>query len=692
MKPFKTATIKALTVLATLLLGLSPRSEAQFSPGPNPVTGAETSPRTLSSGTGTVDAGGSITLSGNTVAVVISGTSNLVNNGTIQQTGSGRAINNSANNSVLTITNNAGGTISSVSSDAIRIATANSSIALTNSGSITVSAGGQALDFAAITTAANSINNQVGGLISAVGEDAVRPGTNGSIINAGTIQSSGNGDGVDIRTKTGIEVTNAVSGVIKGRHGIATDGAATASTITVNNSGSIEALNGSGLNIDGANSVATVNNLLGAVIKGGVLSSATDGDGDGVDVDGSVVLTNAGDILGLGAKGLGSDSSPNNAEAISIGGGTVINTVTGQIIGSTLATDAPNGDFTRAGNGILVDNSSGGNAHAAASVENSGLIQGKTGFGIKIVGTFDDSITNNASGAIRGAGGTGSGAAVQTGGGNDTITNAGIITRDSGGTDVAIDAGDGNDTITISGGSAAVNGHMDGGTGTGDVLNLNIGTGGTFTYSGTLTNVETVNINSGTTTLTGAGSLGTANIVFGGGTLDISGISGSTYTLASTQALTGSATLNATGKTLVAGGILAPDNSPSTITVTGNFSLAATTVSNFEINGTTTGLYDFVDVNGIFTQDGTLHLTTGYSALLGDTVQLFDATSFQGSFDTITGTALGGGLSWDITNLATTGSITVIPEPSSLALILLSLGAVRFFRRRKSTAETNLCL
>ncbi len=55
------------------------------------------------------------------------------------------------------------GNITAVSSDAIRINTANSSIAITNNGTISVSAGGEAIDLNAITTASNTITNQSGG-------------------------------------------------------------------------------------------------------------------------------------------------------------------------------------------------------------------------------------------------------------------------------------------------------------------------------------------------------------------------------------------------------------------------------------------------------------------------------------------------------------------------------------------------
>lgn len=488
--------ILAGLIAATLLITIKP-AFAQFSPGGATIS-TSVGAQTLSSGTGTVTSSGTISVSGSTVGVTVSGTSTLNNDGTIQNTSSGRAINNSANNSNLTINNT--GLISSGSSDAIRIDTANSAISLTNSGTIRVINGGQAIDWAAITTASNTLNNLAGGQITAVGEDAVRPGQNGIIINAGTISATvapaadpAGADGIDLRIGKTVTVTN--TGTISGRHGIATDGANTGpSSLTVHNdAGTIFAINGSGLNVDGVatNVVANVTNAFGATIKGGVMAAADEADGDGIDVDGVLTLTNSGDVLGLGAKGAG-----NNAEGIAAGGGTIINTATGRIIGSTLAADAPNSDTSKAGNGILIDNSDGGNAVAATTITNSGLIEGKSGFGVRIIGNFDDSITNNAGGTIRGAGAT---TAVQTGSGNDTVTNRGSIIGLGGS---AVDLEGGDDTLKIEGNLANIQGSISGGSGT-NTLELDLGAGNNFAYAGSISNFSTVHAKSGTTTLSG---------------------------------------------------------------------------------------------------------------------------------------------------------------------------------------------
>lgn len=489
---------------------------AQFSPGPNPITGT-VGAQSLSSGTGTIDSGGRISITTNGVALTMTGTSALLNNGTIQTTGTGRAIDSNSGSANLTVTNN--GLIRSNVTDAFRVNT-NSAVALINSGIIEVLDGGQAIDWAAITSKSNTLTNLAGGVIRAVAEDAVRPGTNGVIVNAGTIAatptnvaSPSGSDGIDVRTFTGIQVTN--SGTITGRHGIATDGGNSGpSTITVTNNtgGVIAALNGSGLNIDGvaANVTANVVNQFGAVFRGGVLSAATDADGDGIDVDGVLTLANAGDILGLGAKG------NNNAEGIAAGGGTIVNYASGRIVGSSLAADAPLGDSARAGNGILIDNSNGGSAVAATTIVNSGLIEGKTGFAIRIVGTHADSITNEAGGIFRGAVG---GAAIQTGGGADTVINRGAIVGSSGS---AIDLQDGDDHLKIEGAAASVSGDISGGAGA-NTLTVEAGAGNSFAYAGAIANFDTVEVRSGEVTLSGASSY-TGTTVLTGGTLKLDGV------------------------------------------------------------------------------------------------------------------------------------------------------------------------
>lgn len=491
--------------------------------------------KTLAAGdTGTVQATGTLSVSGGTNTITLSatsGTTTISNSGSILQTGNGRTIrNNTSGTPAFSITNTSTGLIQSANGDTLRADIAGSSWTVNNSGTIKslnpALAGSQAIDFDAVTAGTVSITNTSTGLIQAYAADAIRPGANATVSNAGTIQAllysldtSPSSDGIDTQKNSGVQVTN--TGTISGRHGI-TGGDATlatyAITVTNNAGGVISGVNGSGINIDGiyATVGATVTNAFGATIKGGVGATFANGDGDGVDVDGVLSLNNSGDILGYGAKGLGSDGGQNNPEAIAIGGGTVTNTATGRIIASSLAADAPDGDASRESTGILVDNSSGGNAVAATTITNSGLIQGRTGSAIRMISTFANTVTNYASGIIRGAG---SRAAIETGNGSDTINTAGTIIGDNG---LAIDMQGGNNTLNVTGGS--ISGDVSGGVGGTNVLAVDLGTGNAFAYAGSLSHFATVRILSGTTTLSGASTYtGTTRVSGGRLVLDGSG-------------------------------------------------------------------------------------------------------------------------------------------------------------------------
>jgi hypothetical protein len=647
--------IKLLTLVAASFTLASP-ALAQFNPGPNPVTGAEVGQRTLAGGAGHVTGTGSITTAGSAVTVLISGVGTvLTNDGTIQQTGTGRAIDNTVNNSSLTILNN--GTIQSVTTDAVRVNTANTSITLTNSGTIRVTGGGQAIDWAAISTGANTLNNLVTGVITAVGEDAVRPGTNGIVNNAGTIAATPTGgaspsgsDGIDLRTFSGIQITN--SGTITGRHGIATDGSnAGPSTVTVTNQtgGLIAAINGSGINIDGVSQFVTANviNAFGATIQGGALAGATESDGDGIDVDGVLTLDNAGRVLGLGARG-----GANNAEGLAAGGGTIINRSTGQIVGSTLAADAPNGDPTRAGHGILIDDSNGGAAVAVTTVLNAGLIEGKTGFAIKMIGNHDDTIVNDAGGTIRGAG---TGAAVQTGGGVDRVTNRGAIISTIGN---AIDLEAGDDVLTIAGGSASVVGNISGGAGL-NTLVIDPGTGNTFEYANKISLFGTVEILSGEVILSGDSDYtGTTRVSGGRFTLDDADLlswdssldlNGGTFHIANAAGVNGQ-TFNAFS--LSQHSIIELDFSALTFSALGGI-MAGRTLTIFDYFAPTSYALRFA---------GDLSANADFLALV-------NATTIDGIAATF---VVGNGFT----------DVLPAPEPGTVGLLALGIGALIVVRRR----------
>ena len=191
-------------------------------------------------------------------------------------------------------------------------------------------------------------------------------------------------------------------------------------------------------------------------------------------------------------------------------------------------------------------------------------------------------------------------------------------------------------------------------------------------------------ITAGTLFLSGGGDLGSSNLVLNGGILNITAITGASYTMANT--ISGNGTIVTTGKDFVAQGTIAPGASFGEINVTGNFTFDSTAIANFEIGGTGAGFFDELLATGLLTYNGTLNLTTSYAAANGDTVKLFHGSSYSGVFSSITGTDLGGGLSWDTSQLAVDGTITVVPEPATSLLLAGAAGMFFLLRRRRRSS------
>ena len=328
-------------------------------------------------------------------------------------------------------TNRVGGTLQSAN-DALRVTTATAgsdtsanpvftgTVTIDNYGSIkTVGAGsGQALDFNDINATALGhvhITNESTGLMQAADADAIRGSRFATIDNYGQIvaknfnaASSGN-DGIDFQANDGGVVNNYAGGSITGaRHGITGK-----APITIDNAGTITGQLGSGVNLDTASTTTTtIHNDHGGLIVG---NAAGTSDGDGIDVDGLITLENHGTIQAFGTWTGGL------SESVTVGGGTIDNYTDGTIYSIQRA--------------ITVDDSNGGNAFAATTIYNEGLIQGDNGEAISITDTYADTLTNK--GTITGS--------TALGGGDD------VINLYTGSTTGTIDGGDGSDTLNLLG-------------------------------------------------------------------------------------------------------------------------------------------------------------------------------------------------------------------------------------------------
>ncbi|WP_075090297.1 hypothetical protein [Verrucomicrobium spinosum] len=336
-----------------------------------------------------------------------------------------------------------------------------------------------------------------------------------------------------------------------------------------------------------------------------------------MDVDGTVTLINYGAIRGVNAGGL-NDGSLNNSEGVSIGGGTIVNHVGAEITGEN------NAATPSVGNGILVDDSNGSNAFAATSITNSGLIQGKSGFGIKIIGTFADTLINNATGLIKGAGDV---TTVQMGGGADLMTNRGTVISMSGN---AIDLGEGDDSLFILGGEAAIVGDVHGGTGA-NTLVINPGAGGRFVFNHSFYDFQNAQFQGGTTVLNGTSFLaGTTSVT--GGSLLVNGNLMTPQVNVSRGALLG-------GNGYISGnvhnaGTVSPGNSIGHLTIGGNYTQTSGGTLLIEVAGP--GRYDRLTVHGTAHLDGTLRIAAlNKHVSFGDQYPFLHAGKITGRFDRI---------------------------------------------------------
>jgi len=140
------------------------------------------------------------------------------------------------------------------------------------------------------------------------------------------------------------------------------------------------------------------------------------------------------------------------------------------------------------------------------------------------------------------------------------------------------------------------------------------------------------------------------------------------------------------GGTVYIEGDLRPGHSPAAVSFEGDLVLGSGAHLVAELAGTTPAAqYDQVSVGGLASLDGTLDvvLLGGFTPVYGESFDIFNFANLDGSFDAVNLPALDGGLAWDASGLYNTGSIQVMPEPATLALVGLGLAASLLRRRRR---------
>ncbi|MGE0667841.1 MAG: autotransporter domain-containing protein [Sphingomonadales bacterium] len=479
----------------------------------------------------------------------------------------------------------------------------------------------------------NMVINEAGATITAHNAGiatALPDGTGNTIINEGTIDALSLVDPADFGFGTGI---------------LAGD-----DNFIENRTGAVIHANASGINA-GAGSMVT--NQAGATINAvtnGIAIGSFDGTGGTAVNDGEINIS-GGTFGGTGFLIWDGVTATNNGTINSAASGFYVNSGVGSVLVNNGEINAGTNGFdlfagstvTNGADGVV--NATGGvgsDAIAAFGADNVIINEGELlstgGNGIGIYAVGPTSIDN--AGRIEGGA-----AAIQGGGGVETITNMGVIVGD-----VLLDGGD--DIVSLGEGSV-VTGGLDGGGGTDSVTST-----GASAFEGSITAVEALTVEGGTLSLSLTAPSDVTATAVNGGRLELEG------TLATGAATSGSGVLAGNGVIdgdLVNGGATAPGSSIGTLTITGDFTQTADGLLQIEFGPT--GQTDLLDIGGAAVLDGTLDYY-----LVDNGVEVGDIFTFLTAGDGVTGT-------FSLANnaLGAVGNFDVVYGDFDVSLTVLSL-------------------
>ncbi len=630
-----------------------------------------------------LNGGGTIKPDGGTIVL----SNAVINNGTIDATSGQLQLNGATigqqNSQPLAVRNGPGGGI------------------VNTGGSSTVLVGGYNVTF----------ENAAGGVIDAQAGTLTLNGGTGSTgpSNGGTIKASSGGTLV-LQNRWGnvgsvvadaggtVTLNNAVigsGGTITVNPGATLSATGTSGSITGINlvqNGTFTVTPGGRLDVAGAAGMAYTQGAGAQTVLDGVLRST----GGNLSISGGTVTVNSGG--GLAGNGTGSVTT--NA-TVMVNSGGQINAPTYTLSGGTLtisgtatATTQFNqnaGAITINSGGALTAQGSFSQAAGASIAVNGTMTVGSATGGTRIF-TQSGDVTVGSGGVanIRTYNQTG-GALVVDG----RLTTNGPFTQ-SGGT-ATVNGTLNPITATHSGGDLTVNGTLSTTSGSGTVSFTQSGGNLSVAGTGSLYASRGYTQSGGYADIDGRLSVGTyGSIAINGGVLEGSGTLAGSVTVANGGRLQGTPTING-ALTIGNGGTLAIGNSPGIENVTGNYTQAAGSTWEVEIQGIDPGLgYDQLNVTGNVTLAGILRMILGYDPVMPSNYQILTYTgTLSGDWTQIllvdtAGVNYAG--PWHLNRTAGAISLQLdnpVPEPGTLGLLGLALVGLGVVMRRRQRVCLN---
>ncbi len=209
---------------------------------------------------------------------------------------------------------------------------------------------------------------------------------------------------------------------------------------------------------------------------------------------------------------------------------------------------------------------------------------------------------------------------------------------------------------------------------------------GSVAFSYGISNVSgsIANAPGGNITVTGGAGVTFYGDVGQNGTLVVATVGGIQSSAVFLGSFSGSGGFTGGGDVFIDGNLRPSD--PVAVTFGGNAYLANSTDTVMQLGGTVAGSgYDQINCTGQLALAGALdvELIDGFQPRAGEAFDLFNG-GLSGEFSQLSLPALSDGLSWNTSNLDTTGQISVVPEPSTLALLAAgAVGVLKLSRRQR---------